>query len=367
MELLSVLFVSVCILVYTTGANNSANAIATIIATRHLPPQYAIIMATVANFIGSFFGVAVAITICTQIINADFIETLPPANAMGHIALNGVFAAIFWNMLVYYLGLPSSATHALIGGICGAAIAFSGSTDSLLWSWTPGGTCIKEWTGLLWKILIPLFLSPFIAYFLSWFLVKVLHVILFNKRPHKIQTIFAPLQILSSACVGFAHGMNNTPKMMGVFLVALISASHHGTLDNLPESLSFIKTNSSEPFPLWLLTIGAFTMAIGTAAGGWKITKNMSRRVVILRTVSGFAAQSTSAAIIVVSSLLGLSISNSYITTSALIGTGMASHYRNLHRKMLLSILISWFLNMPVCFLIGYILICISRQGGWLH
>lgn len=367
MELLSVLFIAVCILVYTTGTNNAASTIATLVATRHMLPHYAILMATIVNFLGSFFGIAVAVTISTQILNSDFISTLPPANALGHIVLNGVFAAILWNIGAFLLGLPSSATHALIGGICGAAIAFSGSMDSLLWSWTPVDMNITHWNGLLWKVLIPMFLTPALAYVSAWFMMKILNVILFHKKPHKISAFFAPLQIFSSACVGFAHGMNNTPKMMGVFLVALISASNQGILDNLPECLSFIKVTSTEKFPFWLLGAGATVLAVGTAMGGWKITKNMSRRVVHLRSVSAFAAQTTSAGIIVASSLLGFTIANNYITTSAIVGSGTASRYRSLGKRMLLSILFSWALNIPISFLIGYLLLCFSRTGGWLY
>lgn len=365
MDLLIVLFAGVCFLIYTTGVNNSAYAIATVVATRQLPPRLAVMMAAITNFIGGLCGSAVAITISTEILNVDFIHSFPPPNGMSHLLLNGVLAAIFWNLFALRIGVPSSTTHALMGGICGAAIALTGSDQSLMWHWQRG---VEVWesAGLLWKVIVPLLFTPILGYLVAWLIMSLLNFLLRKSRPAKVNALFGPMQIVGSACVAFGMGMNNTPKYVGILLLGLISAHQRGELDNLPEYLSFLKISDNEKIPFWLLATGAFLLAVGTSIGGRRITRNIGSRVVRLKPVSGFAAQTSSASILFILSLMGLTVATSHISTSAIIGAGRAENPHSLKPRMILKILFCWLLNFPICFAIGYFLIVFSRTYDWL-
>lgn len=302
---------------FVTGFHDTANAIATSVYTRALKPGQAILLATVMNFVGALVSEKVALTISKGLIASD------PAQ---YVILAALIAAVIWNLLTWYYGIPCSSSHALIGSLVGAAIVAAGGVKAILWG------------GVMAKVIIPLFTSPIIGLFIGFFFMKWLFVLLQNKTPRWANERFAKLQVLSAALVAYSHGNNDAQKTMGIITLALISAN---ALD------------ASAGVPMWVKIVCAVMMALGTASGGKRIMKTMGNGVTRLEPVGGFAAQTASALVIEAATFLGIPVSTTQVITSAVMGVGSSRRFSAVKWSVAGNIVLTWFITLPVTMLIG--------------
>jgi inorganic phosphate transporter, PiT family len=301
---------------YINGFHDTANAIATSVATRALPPHVAIGMATAFNFIGAFAGTAVAKTI-----GAGLVDERTSSQAVVAAALIG---AIAWNLLTWRLGLPSSSSHALIGGLLGATVIAA-------------GTGALKVDGIVNKVLVPLVTSP-LAGFVGAFVLLVVLLWIFRDAPRRPTShAFRRLQILSAGYMAFAHGSNDAQKTMGIVTLALFSAGAIPTID----------------VPAWVIIVAATALSLGTAVGGWRIMRTMGHRVVQLEPVDGFSAETTAATVLIVTAHLGMPVSTTHVISSAILGVGAAKGPRTVRWGVARTILVAWVLTIPAAALVG--------------
>jgi len=301
---------------YTNGFHDTANAIATSVATRALSPLYAIIMATAFNFIGAFAGTAVAKTIGSGLVDESTSTTTVVAAAL--------IGAITWNLITWYRGLPSSSSHALIGGLLGATLIASGPS-----ALNP--------QGIFDKVLVPMVTSPLLGYFIALALVVALFWIFhrFERRP--ITNGFRRLQVLSAGFMAFSHGSNDAQKTMGIITLALFSAGLLPTVD----------------VPPWVIVVSATAISLGTAVGGWRIMHTMGHRVVKLEPVHGFAAETTAATIIYGAAHFGMPVSTTHVISAAIMGVGSSRGVRAVRWGVARSILLAWIITLPMAGLVA--------------
>jgi inorganic phosphate transporter, PiT family len=296
---------------YINGFHDTANAIATSVSTRAIKPQWAIVMSAVANFGGALLtGTAVAKTV-----GAGLIATNVEGVSVVAAALIG---AIFWNLFTWRLGIPSSSSHALIGGLLGAAAAAAG----------PGSW---NFIGVRDKVLVPLVSSPIIGFALGLLLMVIIFNVFRRAHPKTMNDRFRRLQILSAAYMAFSHGSNDAQKTMGVMTLALFQANV------IPEF----------SVPIWVIFLAATAISLGTAAGGWRIIRTMGTRVVKLDPVHGFAAETTAATIIFGASQLGMPVSTTHVISSAIMGTGASDRFNAVRWGVARQIGIAWVLTIP--------------------
>jgi PiT family inorganic phosphate transporter len=296
---------------YINGFHDTANAIATSVSTRALKPQWAIAMSAVANFGGALLtGTAVAKTV-----GAGLIAGSVEGQSVVAAALIG---AIFWNLFTWRLGIPSSSSHALIGGLLGAAAAAAGPG-----SWNLAG--VRD------KVIVPLISSPIIGFVLGLLLMVIIFNVFKRAHPKTMNDRFRRLQVLSAAYMAFSHGSNDAQKTMGVMTFALLQA---GVL-------------SEFKVPIWVIFLAAGAISLGTAAGGWRIIKTMGTRVVKLDPVHGFAAETTAATIIFGASQLGMPVSTTHVISSAIMGTGASDRFNAVRWGVARQIGIAWVLTIP--------------------
>jgi len=312
---------------YINGFHDTANAIATSVATRALRPEYALLMAAFFNFFGAFAGTAVAKTI-----GAGLVDEKTTSQVIVAAALLG---AITWNLITWRLGLPSSSSHALIGGLLGAtAIAV--------------GTGAFKWDGIINKVLVPLVSSPIVG-FVGAFLLMVSLLWIFNGQSRKgMASLFRRLQVFSAAYMAFAHGSNDAQKTMGIITLALFSAGVIPTTD----------------VPLWVIVVAASAISIGTATGGWRIMRTMGHKVVKLEPVHGFAAETTAATVLLVTARLGMPVSTTHVISSAIMGVGSSKGLHGVHWGVARRILIAWVLTIPASAFIGALVWVILNAAG---
>jgi inorganic phosphate transporter, PiT family len=297
---------------YINGFHDTANAIATSVSTRALRPHYAILMSATANFVGALTGTAVAKTI------AAGIATTPAGHDGQVIIAAALVGAIAWNLLTWRLGIPSSSSHALIGGLIGAVIAASGF-DAL------------NGPGIIEKVLVPLVASPVLGILIGFTLMVVLLNVFRRAHPNRINDRFRRLQVLSAAYMAFSHGSNDAQKTMGIMTLALVAA---GVL--------------AEPIvPLWVILLAAAAISLGTAAGGWRIIRTMGQKVVKLDPVHGFAAETTAATIIVGASALGMPVSTTHVISAAIMGVGASDRFSAVRWGVAGNIVVAWILTLP--------------------
>lgn len=301
---------------YINGFHDTANAIATSVSTRALSPRVAIAMSATANFVGALTGTAVAHTIGEGLITRQ--------SEGGAVVAAALLGAIVWNLFTWRLGIPSSSSHALIGGLLGASAAAVG-----FGAWQMGG--------ILGKVILPLFGSP-IAGFTIGFALMVLIFHLFQRaHPKTMNDRFRRLQVLSAAYMAFSHGSNDAQKTMGVMTLALVSA---GVLTEFE-------------VPLWVILVAASAISLGTAAGGWRIIRTMGTKVVKLDPVHGFAAETTAASVIFGASVLGMPVSTTHVISSAILGVGSSDRFRAVHWGVARRIGIAWVLTLPASALVA--------------
>ena len=295
---------------YINGFHDTANAIATSVSTRALAPAWAIAMSATANFVGALTGTAVAETI-----GAGLVETASVTQTVIAAALIG---AIAWNLLTWRLGIPSSSSHALIGGLLGATLISAGFA-----AW--------QVDGIVGKVIIPLFGSPIIGFILGFLFIALLFNIFRRAHPARLNGVFRRLQVLSAGFMAFSHGSNDAQKTMGIMTLALFTAGVIPTFE----------------VPLWVVIIAATALSLGTAAGGWRIIKTMGTKVVKLDPVHGFAAETTAATVIVSASSLGMPVSTTHVISSAIMGVGSSDRLKAVRWGVARSIVTAWFLTIP--------------------
>ena len=298
---------------YVNGFHDTANAIATSVSTRALRPEHAILMSATANFLGALAGTAVAKTISSEI------ATTPDGDAGQIIVAAALVGAIAWDLITWRLGIPSSSSHALIGGIIGAVLAASGA----------GALKVDGIVGL---VIFPLVTSPILGVLVGFGFMIVLLNVFKGMHPRKLNDRFRRLQVVSAGFMAFSHGSNDAQKTMGVITLALIA----GGL--LP---------ADAKIPLWVILLAASAMSLGTAAGGWRIIRTMGQRVVKLDPVHGFAAETTAATIILTASQFGMPVSTTHVISSAIMGVGSSDRFSAVRWGVAGNIVIAWILTIP--------------------
>jgi PiT family inorganic phosphate transporter len=296
---------------YINGFHDTANAIATSVSTRALKPGYAIGMSAVANFVGALTGTAVAHTVGEGLVRTDVgvSQTVIAAALVG---------AIVWNLITWRLGIPSSSSHALIGGLLGAALISAG-----FGAW--------QMDGIVNKVLVPLIGSPIVGFTLGLLFMALLFNIFRRAHPGRLNAVFRRLQVLSAAYMAFSHGSNDAQKTMGIMTLALVAAGVIPTFD----------------VPLWVILLAASAISLGTAAGGWRIIRTMGTKVVKLDPVHGFAAETTAASVIFGASHFGMPVSTTHVISSAIMGVGSSDRLRTVNWSVARSIVTAWILTIP--------------------
>jgi PiT family inorganic phosphate transporter len=322
---------------YINGFHDAANAIATVVSTKVLTPRQAITLAAFFNLTGALMGTAVASTIGKGMVDPTVI-TMPTI-------LCALLGAIVWNLITWWLGLPSSSSHALIGGLCGAALATAGGDWSVL-KWN---------TGLVPKVVIPMVTSPIVGFIGAALLMFLLLVLLRKFTPHVVNSIFGKLQLVSAAWMAHSHGTNDAQKTMGIIALALFTATSSGAFADLPSALSFLRTPEFTISP-WVIVTCALVMAAGTAAGGWRIIRTLGHKMVRLQPVHGFAAETTAAVIIQVASSHGIPLSTTHVISTSIMGVGAAKRFSAVKWGVVERIVWAWVLTLPATALIAYVL-----------
>ena len=322
---------------YSNGFHDAANAIATVVSTRVLTPRQAIAMAAFFNLTGALVGGAVASTIGKGLVDTEIVTMTT--------VLCALIAAFAWNIATWWLGLPSSSSQALIGGLCGAALAAAHGSWSVI-----------KWNAGVWpKVVIPMITSPLAGFIFGALLMLVLFVTLRRFTPHFIHSLFGKLQIFSAAWMAHSHGTNDAQKTMGIITLALFTGTKAGSFDHLPAWLHFLKTPVFV-LPKWVIGLCALTMAVGTAAGGWRIIRTLGHRMVKLQPVHGFAAETTAALIIQGASYYGIPLSTTHVISTSIMGVGAVKRFSGLRWTVIERIIWTWLLTLPASGLIGYAL-----------
>ncbi len=358
---------------YINGFHDTANSIATVVATKVLSPMQAVALAASMNLVGALAGTAVAKTIASGLIDAQVVEVT------SQVLICALSGGIVWNLITWYFGLPSSSSHALIGGLCGAALGASGTNwGSIIWSqsadpWWKGA-------GLLWKVVIPMFTSPLMGFAMGFLMMGLLFAIIAGMshsggrlarlaRPRWVNAFFGKAQIVSAGYMGFAHGLNDAQKTMGIIALALVSAQAVGTLDNLPAWLDFLHPSQTAlengDIDMWIKFTCAIVMAAGTAAGGWRIIKTLGHKMVKLHPIHGFAAEASAASVITAASTLGIPVSTTHNISAAIMGVGTAKRLNAIKWGVVERMIWAWILTIPAAGGIAYLMIELFRVMGW--
>ncbi len=298
---------------FTNGFHDTANAVATSVSTRALTPRVAVFVAAVMNFAGAFTSTKVAKTVGGGLINTD------PGFVTGHLIVAGLVGAIGWNLFTWYLGLPSSSSHALVGGLVGAALA-------------RGGGHTVEWSGLWSKVGIPAVESPFIGFLIAAAIMFVILWVFRRVRPAPLNRGFRILQIFTGSVMAFLHGTNDAQKTMGVIALALFAAHH---------------TSSPTDIPTWVIAAAASAIALGTYVGGWRIMRTMGTRIFKLEPPQGFAAQTTASLVLYFTAQRGFPVSTTQVISGSVMGAGATTKLSAVRWGVAAEIIVAWVLTLP--------------------
>ena len=312
--MLDVLLVIIVLAVFfdiANGWHDCANAIATVVSTKVLTPGAAVAIAAFMNILGAFLSTAVAKTIGKGI--------LDPSAVTNTVIIAALLSAILWNLITILMGLPVSSSHALVGGLIGAGAAH-------------GGLSILNSDGIV-KIFLSLLLSPLFGFVIGFLFMKLILKLFGSLAPGTISKHFGRLQILSSSFMAFGHGSNDAQKAMGIITMALLSAGKINTLD----------------VPKWVVLLCALAMGFGTMFGGWKIIKTLGHKMLKLEPIHGFAAETSSAAIIVATSHFGLPVSTTHVVSTAILGVGATKRLSAVRWGIAGKIVMAWVLTLPLC------------------
>jgi len=390
MLLILLVIFTALVFTYINGFHDTANSIATVVSTKVLTPRQAIVLAAVSNLIGAFFGTAVAATIASGLVDAQ-VATMP-------VLCCALVAAIIWSLLTWWFGLPSSSSHALVGGLCGAVLAASGKWSSIIWS-IPDKAHWWKSKGILWKVIVPMISSPLVGFVVGFLLMGLLYFLLRNWRPVTVNRTFGKLQLASASYMGFAHGTNDAQKTMGIITLALVVATKGGMLISVPAWLSWLQTPEGTPagylppvawaithlpawlqfgyqppvidpkaqfIPPWITVLCALTMCAGTAAGGWRIIRTLGHKMVRIHPVHGFAAEATGATVLFTAAHFGMPVSTTHAITTSIMGVGCAKGLNHLKLQVVERIIWAWVLTLPASAAVAYALVRIARTCGWL-
>ncbi len=317
---------------YTNGFHDAANAIATSVSTRALTPRVALLMAAVLNFVGAWLGVEVAKTIqdIIDIESAGITSPTEQAHALT-IVLAALVGAIAWNLITWYYGIPSSSSHALIGGIVGAGLASATAVD---------------WSIMVKKVAIPMVLSPALGFFIAFGLMTAIMWIFRKARPAKVHRNFRYAQTISAAGMALGHGLQDAQKTMGIIVLALMAGGLHDGKD----------------VPMWVIVAAATAIALGTYSGGWRIMRTLGRRIIELDPPKGFAAEATAATVLYVMAMgLHAPVSTTHTITSAIMGAGATKRFSAVRWGVAKGIVVAWVVTIPAAAAVAAVTYWIAR------
>jgi len=339
---------------YINGFHDAANAIATVVSTKVLTPRQAIALAAVFNLVGALMGTAVASTIGKGLVDTHYVTMIT--------IFAGLTGAIVWNLITWWLGLPSSSSHALIGGLCGAAIASAdGNWNVMHWATTDAkGAAAGLWP----KVVLPMLTSPLVGFFGGAVLMLLLTMLVHRLRPRIVNGIFGKLQLVSAGFMAHSHGSNDAQKTMGIIALALFTGTKSGAFKDLPDWLAFLRTPEFV-VDQWVVITCAIVMAAGTAAGGWRIIRTMGHKMVKLQPVHGFAAETTAAMVIHFASTLGIPLSTTHAISTSIMGVGVAKRFSAVKWGVVERIIWAWIFTLPACGLMGYFTQLLCTQLGY--
>jgi inorganic phosphate transporter, PiT family len=317
---------------FTNGFHDTANVVATSISTRAMPPRVAVGYASILNFVGAFISLEVAATVAKDVVSVN-------SNTIGLLAVfAGLIGAIAWNLITWYFGLPSSSSHALIGGMVGAVFVAEG----------PENVFFQE--GIIGKVMVPAIVAPVLAFVVGGLAIVFLYGITGRLRPGPVTGGFRFGQVISGGLLALAHGTNDAQKTMGVITLALIA---HGTI-----------SNADFHVPDWVVLSSATAISLGTYVGGWRIIKTMGSRIHKMDSAQGFAAQGAGATVILAASHVGFPLSTTHTITGAVIGSGAAKRLSAVRWGVAGNIVVAWVLTLPGAALIGGVAFLVTRAFG---
>ena len=302
---------------FTNGFHDTANAVATSISTRAMPPRVAVGLAASLNFVGAFLSLAVAATIASGIVKADLITP--------SIVFAGLVGAIAWNLATWYFGLPASSSHALIGGVVGSAFVAAGP-DAVLGA------------GIVEKVVVPALVAPVLALIVCAIAISLAYRIVGHRHPGPVSRGFRLGQIISGSLFSLSHGTNDAQKTMGIIFLALVA---NGNL------------SASDDVPTWVVLSAATAIALGTYVGGWRIIRTMGSRIIKMDPAQGFAAQSVGAAVILSASHAGFPLSTTHVISGSIMGAGAAKRLSAVRWGVAGNIAIAWVLTLPAAAAVG--------------
>jgi inorganic phosphate transporter, PiT family len=314
---------------FTNGFHDTANVVATSISTRALPPRIAVAFAAIFNFVGAFLSLKVAATVGQDIVNSDSITMT--------IVFAGLIGAIAWNLATWYFGLPSSSSHALIGGLVGSAFAAKG-THAILGE------------GLLGKVMLPAVIAPVLAFVVAGAAIIAAYAIIGRQRPGPVNRGFRLGQLLSAGLLGLSHGTNDAQKTMGIITLALVA---HGNI-----------APGDFHVPDWVVVSSASAIALGTYTGGWRIIRTMGSRIIKMDPAQGFAAQGAGSAVILAASHAGYPLSTTHVISGGVMGAGAAKRLSAVRWGVAGNIIIAWVLTIPAAATIGALIYGITSIFG---
>jgi PiT family inorganic phosphate transporter len=313
---------------YTNGFHDAANAIATAISTRALTPRIALVMAAIMNFVGAFLGQKVAQTVSEVI---DLSKISSPSHGLV-IVLAGLIGAIAWNLVTWYFGLPSSSSHALIGGLVGAALAAHG---------------VVRWSTIIDKVIVPMIASPLIGFVLAFAVMLSIMWVLRTRNPHKVSRGFRLAQTFSAAALALGHGLQDAQKTMGVIFLALVTGRY---------------VSADAGLPIWVIFASAAAISLGTYSGGFRIMRTLGRRIIHLDPPRGFAAESVGALVLYTTAFLWHApVSTTHVITSAIMGAGATKRLSAVRWGVAGNILAAWVLTFPAAGLFAALVYSVCR------
>jgi inorganic phosphate transporter, PiT family len=302
---------------FTNGFHDTANVVATSISTHAMPPRIAVAYAAVFNFVGAFISLAVAATVAKDVVDAGVITPT--------VVFAGLVGAIAWNLATWYFGLPSSSSHALIGGVVGSAFVAAGS-DAVMGD------------GVLGKVLIPAVIAPVVAFVVGVVAINIVYGIVGRERPGLVNRGFRLGQVVSGGLLALAHGTNDAQKTMGVITLALIA---NGNL------------SSDSNVPTWVVISAASAISLGTYFGGWRIIRTMGTRIIKMDAAQGFSAQGAGAAVILASSHYGFPLSTTQVISGGVMGVGAGKKVSAVRWGVAGNIVVAWLLTLPAAAAMG--------------
>ncbi len=314
---------------FTNGFHDTANSIATSVSTGALSPRVAVVSAALLNFLGAFVSIAVAATIAKGIVDQDAVTL--------EIVMAGLVGAITWNLITWLVGLPSSSSHALIGGMIGSAVAADG------WG-------VVQWQGVKDKVLIPSLIAPFLGVALGFAIILGLTWLIARRSPTKVNRVFRRGQLVSGGFVAFTHGTNDAQKTMGIIALALVASGHlNADFDQLPT---------------WVIASSALAMGAGTYVGGWRIIRTLGQRIAKIDPPQGFSAQTACASILWTTAHFGFPVSTTQTISGSVLGAGAIRGFSAVRWGVAGNILVAWILTLPAAGLVGAFMEVVTRLPG---